>query len=147
LGFEPAQIKRFDEIRAASFFAIDVPGEITRLVAENPIAPAVALAAVSDSRVNALSRSTTLLLAARTKNRKRAGNLETACSRGCNTGPIIHEKERRTHASCERNGGAFAVANAEGVSPPPALGASSQAGSVTSHSRTARGVRGRLISE
>lgn len=39
--FEPAQIKRFEELEAAPFFIDDIPGEITRKISENPATPAV----------------------------------------------------------------------------------------------------------
>ncbi len=39
--FEPAQIKRFEEIEAGPFFVKNIPAEITRRIAENPATPAV----------------------------------------------------------------------------------------------------------
>eukprot|EP01037_Dinobryon_pediforme_P002742 gene2742-2781_t len=46
--FEPAQVKRFEEVGAAPFFMADLPADISRLVAENPVTPAVAQQKVAE---------------------------------------------------------------------------------------------------
>ena len=47
-NFEPAEIKRFEEIDARPFFVDDIPGDIARRVAENPATPAVVQQYVGD---------------------------------------------------------------------------------------------------
>jgi hypothetical protein len=47
-GFEPAQIKRFEEIQATPFFVEDIPSDIDRRVAENPATLAVVQQYVGD---------------------------------------------------------------------------------------------------
>jgi hypothetical protein len=47
-NFEPADIKRLEEINAGPFFVEDIPDDISRSVAENPATPAVAQQHVGD---------------------------------------------------------------------------------------------------
>lgn len=47
-SFEPAQIKKFEEINAGPFFSEDIPSDIGKRIAENPATPAVAQQYVSN---------------------------------------------------------------------------------------------------
>ena len=58
--FEPAQIKRFEEVGAGPFFVEDIPEDISRLVVANPISPAVVQQAVSTLLVERQTFLTTL---------------------------------------------------------------------------------------
>lgn len=46
--FEPAQLELIEEIGADRFFTVDLPGQISEIVQENPITPAVARDYVTD---------------------------------------------------------------------------------------------------